>query len=1313
MNNFRFDALPTVINQRSKKFACLFLAALGLASAAHAAPPTISAIPSQGTFPSTTNRLISFTVGDAEDSPSALIVTGTSSDQGILLNTNIGFGGSGSSRTLSLVPTSGEAGPTLVNVVVTDSEGLSATNTFEFDVNYFTALALGIPTNVLHPRWVDGDKDGDLDISTSSGIYINVGRTNFVTGANQGVVWRSAVDWGDYDNDGDPDLAMGNSNGAFIYRNNGGLNFSFNFAGLTGTLVETMSWADYDNDGKLDLLSTGGWDQPSQTFTRLYHNDGNAFTVNTNSGIPPMARAATAWGDFDRDGYLDLLINGLHGGSSTSWRTYIYRNLGNGTFTNLNAGLYGLSEGSVSIADFDNDGDLDLLSSGFNFGSYQLRVYRNDGNNTFTDINVGLQGSASGEAQWVDFDNDGYSDIFIAGCTMNSCAASITTIYRNNRDGTFSNIATGLPVAAGSSASWGDFDGDGDLDLFHLGLYRNNSPTRNSAPTAPTALVTEYLADNNIRLSWTAPADLENSNPAGLSYVVSVGTSPGASDYVPAHANLTNGFRRLPKRGPVATNSVLLINVPPATYHWSVQAIDAGFAGSSFASAATFTPTNTRPTISAIANQATVPGRAIGPISFTVSDAETPATFLTLSATSSNTNVIAVTNIVFGGSGSSRTVTITPGGLSGTASISIRVADSTGLMATSSLAVAVEALTPVSVGLTPSSAPTAFGDFDNDDKLDIAKNGIVYKNIGASYTNFFTSLPVRKDNDLAWVDYDNDGDIDLSETGWDNNGYGPISYIFRSNASNSLTHLSNLQLLNVADGSIAWGDYDNDGDADALITGDPDTYHTPTGATRLCRNIGGTFTNSGIVFPPVCRGAGIWGDLDNDGDLDIILTGQTNSSHSSAITKVYRNDRNNVFTEIATNLPAITRCAIALGDCDKDGDLDIAFSGEGTNTVPVAGVYLNNGHASFTNSGAAMFGSANGTVAWGDYNNDGYLDLELGGSPRLYLNISGTSFTNTGTTLPEHSGSSSSSWGDYDKDGDLDLLLGMRMLRNNYNLSNTPPTIPPFPHTTVSSNRQVRFRWLKSSDLESGTNGLSYNLRIGTTPGGSQIMSAQSNPTTGYRRVPQMGNAGQTNSWTITLTNGTYYWSVQAVDGGNVGSPFAPEQTLVFSNDPPIAFTQLTREVMEDQTLALTLTGADANGDSLTFIVTAPPTNGMLVGTPPNVTYRPNTNYFGNDTLKFVAHDGITNSATASVSIKVTPVDDVANSSMQLTRGTSQLQMTISGEPHQKYTLLVSTNLVQWTNLTNLQCNRFSGSATWSETNLSDARRFYRLQELP
>src|SRR5688572_9666088 len=162
-------------------------------------------------------------------------------------------------------------------------------------------------------------------------------------------------------------------------------------AGITGLSHASAAWGDYDNDGDLDLLMAGSTNNVfSQSLTRLWRNDGDGAFTPLNLGLPAVATGAARWGDFDNDGWLDFVLMGY---SNTTNICQIYRNNRNGTFTDINAGLAAISDGSADWGDYDNDGDLDLLVTGATLGgafTTPARIYRNNGNATFTDLQVPL-----------------------------------------------------------------------------------------------------------------------------------------------------------------------------------------------------------------------------------------------------------------------------------------------------------------------------------------------------------------------------------------------------------------------------------------------------------------------------------------------------------------------------------------------------------------------------------------------------------------------------------------------------------------------------------------------------------------------------------------------------------------------------------------------------------------------------------------------------------------------------------------------------------------------------------------------------------
>lgn len=453
-----------------------------------------------------------------------------------------------------------------------------------------------------------------------------------------------------------------------------------------------------------------------------------------------------------------------------------------------------------------------------------------------------------------------------------------------------------------------------------------------------------------------------------------------------------------------------------------------------------------------------------------------------------------------------------------------------------------------------------WGDYDNDSDLDILMTGWngssyiskIYRNDKSSFIDINASLIGVTAGQAKWGDYDNDGDLDILLTGARYVGTPEyFSKVYR-NDSGSFIDI-NAPLLNVGSSSGSWGDYDNDGDLDILLTGSNDSGRF----SKIYRNDKGSFIDINAPLIGVRASAVAWGDYDNDGDLDILLGGL--ASTGEIVSKIYRN-QGGTFTEIGTNLPGMTDGSLAWGDYDNDGDLDILMTGW-SGSSEVSKVYRND-NGSFTDISASLASGWNGSAAWGDYDNDGDLDILLTGtfSAKVYQN-NGGNFNDIGLPLATvyNSANQAAAWGDYDKDGDLDILLTGRdssanrvakIYRNNSVNFNNFPTTPTDLQASVNGT-SVILNWNPATDNQTLQNGLTYNLRVGTTPGSSDVMSPMA-ADSGTRKVVQMGNANHNTDWTLNnLKPGKYYWSVQAIDSAFDGSAFATEGTFVIEKQKP------------------------------------------------------------------------------------------------------------------------------------------------------------------
>jgi len=196
----------------------------------------------------------------------------------------------------------------------------------------------------------------------------------------------------------------------------------------------------------------------------LYHNNRDGTFTRIITGLIASEAGNSegcAWGDYDNDGFLDLFV------ANYGLKNFLYHNNRNGTFTKVTTGAIA-NDITNSLCgawgDYNNDGYLDLFVS--SFGGNNL-LYRNNGDGTFTRITTGVivnDGGTSVGCSWGDYDNDGYLDLFVSNANN-----ELNFLYRNNGDGTFSKISSGdIATDGGDSIGcvWGDYDNDGFLDLF-------------------------------------------------------------------------------------------------------------------------------------------------------------------------------------------------------------------------------------------------------------------------------------------------------------------------------------------------------------------------------------------------------------------------------------------------------------------------------------------------------------------------------------------------------------------------------------------------------------------------------------------------------------------------------------------------------------------------------------------------------------------------------------------------------------------------------------------------------------------------------
>ena len=336
-----------------------------------------------------------------------------------------------------------------------------------------------------------GDGLDDLTFGTEGNgiyLYLNTGSTFELDTILLESGQVTAVVWADYDNDGDKDLFAGVFNGeSHLYEqaNNGFHDVAADkgIPQVASALTFGASWHDYDIDGDLDLyICNYNWgDGQVNWFLR---NDGGSFTsigMNNDLTDTDFPTFMATFADFNNDGYPDVhLINDKLPPNE------LFVNNGDGTFTEISedAGIDVVTDAmSNSICDYDRDGDLDIYVAADHTGNY---LYRNDGGMNFTEVaqDEGLFVERfCWAAQWIDYDNSGYNDLFIS--TTTPVDNNLNPFYRSgNGNGSFT-LADQVFSFTNNTPSYsnakGDWNKDGFADLVQstetpmsMGLWENN-----------------------------------------------------------------------------------------------------------------------------------------------------------------------------------------------------------------------------------------------------------------------------------------------------------------------------------------------------------------------------------------------------------------------------------------------------------------------------------------------------------------------------------------------------------------------------------------------------------------------------------------------------------------------------------------------------------------------------------------------------------------------------------------------------------------------------------------------------------------------
>lgn len=351
------------------------------------------------------------------------------------------------------------------------------------------------------------------------------------------------VAWGDYDNDGYEDILL---NGSILLKNKGGKRF-LDVTELAGIGKDKRTrggiWGDYDNDGYLDFYTLGS---RKNYVNRLWKNNQDGTFLDVTSEAFSIEEhypsEGASWGDYDGDGYIDLYVANYEKSLSTTVSRgmgtpdQLFHNRGDGTFEEISASsgimsMENMCGRGVSWGDYDNDGDMDIYVTNYRLDPNFL--WQNMGDGTFIDIaeEAGVRGNGvegyfghSIGAAWGDYDNDGDLDLFVSNLAhpryigfsdKSMLLENLGPPYYRFRD-RFKESGIRFEETS-ADPSFVDYDNDGILDLFFTSVYKGRKSFLYKGNGDGTFTDVTWLAGVRVDNGWgNAFADFDNDGDLDL-----------------------------------------------------------------------------------------------------------------------------------------------------------------------------------------------------------------------------------------------------------------------------------------------------------------------------------------------------------------------------------------------------------------------------------------------------------------------------------------------------------------------------------------------------------------------------------------------------------------------------------------------------------------------------------------------------------------------------------------------------------------------------------------------------------------------------
>lgn len=734
----------------------------------------------------------------------------------------------------------------------------------------------------------------------------------------------------------------------------------------TGPSPMGLVGGDFNRDGKFELVTVTS--SSNKLYVMQYTTAAGLLIVDSVANNASGMWIAT--GNFNDDGYLDLVT------VNTDNSVRIYTNNGSGKFAAVSSLALGfsISQGSmqpITVGDLDNDGLDDIVIAG---NSNRVTVLQNRRNLNFVQqtLNTTL-GNAASSVSLVDLDNNNFLDII-----ANSYWASQASFLRNEGNFVFSEAAKTSVISYPKIISSNDLDGDGLLDLVigtgnvSAGVMKNNgnfSFTNSQLPFSD---------------AWNYQQAIFDRNADGKLDITSVGNLGGGN--IVSFVN--NGSMSF-----TLTDTLKL----DSEADWLVAADfnNDGAIDLALASAQT-----NAPRVRILLNIKQSPGFAVTAVSPS-RNAINLTKGLNIEATFSqsvNTATINLSNIAVQGSlTGKRNGSFTFSNGDKTVSFDPAFDFKPGEVVSFTLRGAIKSSSGDSLGTSLVSMFTIAAPLGN---------GILIQT-----DTLVTSQP----GGVALGDFDKDGDIDLAVT---NNGanFSPSNISIFKNDGNAKFQQTGTAGVGAQPFPTLTGDFDGDGDVDLAIV----NHHSYT-VSILMNNGSGSYTKTQDLSTPVDPAAINGGDLDGDGDIDLVLPcGAVFPSQSPLL--VFRNNGSGIFSEISRQTYGVYTKQPLIGDLDGDGDLDLVLFHQESNYISIL---LNNGNASFSSLPSVPNPRGASSQVVGDIDGNGTLDAVCANPDSALLIV----FKNSGNAtftqyarIPATARPISISMNDIDGDGDLDIV---------------------------------------------------------------------------------------------------------------------------------------------------------------------------------------------------------------------------------------------------------------------------------------------------